>query len=98
MIKLPNFKTKDGSVLPALLVLFALLAGFIFYFQVIRPGQVNEYEILPEVQREISRFQSFRDIQFNFSVFDRPDFKSLRIFGEAPVKTVPGGKTDLFNP
>lgn len=98
MIKLPDFKTKDGSVLPALFVLFAILTGFIFYFQVIKPGQTNEYEILPEVQREILRFQSFKNIQFNFSVFDRPDFKSLRIFGEAPVRPAPGGKTDLFNP
>ena len=95
--KLPSLNPKGGSSLPMILILLALIAGFLFYFQVIKPGQVNQYEILPGAQKEISRFRSFRNIQFDFSVFDRPEFKSLRIFGESPVKPSPGGKTDLFS-
>lgn len=96
MIKLPGLKTQ-GSSLPMILVLLALIAGFIFYFQIIRPGQVNQYEILPDVQKELSRLRIFKGLQLDFSIFDRADFKSLRIFGEVPVKTAPGGKTDLFS-
>ena len=80
-----------------ILVLLALVAGFVFYFQIIRPGQVNEHELLPDVQRELSKFRVFKNLQLNFSIFERADFKSLRIFGEVPVKTAPGGKADLFS-
>lgn len=79
-----------------ILLLLSLIAGFVFYFQIIRPGQVNEYEILPDVQREVTKFRTFKDMQLDFSVFERADFKNLRIFGEVPVRPVPGGKTDLF--
>lgn len=82
--------------MPIILILLALIAGFIFYSQIIKPGQVNEYEILPEVQKELSKLRVFKGLQLDFSIFDRADFKSLRIFGEVPVKTAPGGKTDLF--
>ncbi|MBI2003627.1 MAG: hypothetical protein HYS78_01480 [Parcubacteria group bacterium] len=99
MIKLPSIKikTQGGSSLPMILVLLALVAGFVFYFQVIKPGQVNEYELLPSVRAEISKLRTFRVLELDFSVFDRADFKSLRIFGESPVKTAPGGKNDLFS-
>ena len=80
-----------------ILVLLVLIAGFIFYFQIIRPGQVNKYEISPDSQREILRFRAFKNLQLDFSVFERADFKSLRVFGEVPVKPVPGGKQDPFS-
>lgn len=79
-----------------ILLLLSLIAGLVFYFQIIRPGQVNEYEILPDVQREVLKFRAFKDMQFDFSIFERADFKNLRIFGEVPVRPAPGGKTDLF--
>ena len=80
-----------------ILLLLSLIAGLVFYFQIIRPGQVNEYEILPDVQREVLKFRTFKDMQLDFSVFERADFKNLRIFGEVPVRPVPGGKQDLFS-
>jgi len=91
-------KIKPKSSLPMIIILLAMVAGFIFYFQIIKPGQVNERGLLPDNQREISKLRIFKDLQLNFSVFDRADFKSLRIFGEVPVKTAPGGKQDLFAP
>ncbi|MEK7537232.1 MAG: hypothetical protein AAB584_02205 [Patescibacteria group bacterium] len=96
MIKLPNIKT-GGSSLPMILVLLALITSLIFYFQIIRPGQANKYEILPDVQKELLKLRTFKDFQLDFSIFDRADFKSLRTFGEIPVKTSPGGKADLFS-
>ena len=80
-----------------ILLLLSLIAGLVFYFQIIRSGQVNEYEILPDVQREVLKFRTFKDMQLDFSVFERADFKNLRIFGEVPVRPAPGGKADLFS-
>ena len=80
-----------------ILILLALIAGFVFYFQIIRPGQINQYEIPPDAQREILKFRAFKDLQFDFSVFESVGFKNLRVFGEVPVKPVPGGKQDLFS-
>lgn len=90
-----NIQTK--SFLPIILILLALIFGFVFYFQVIKPGQVNQYEIPAVIQGELIRFRAFKDLQLNFLLFERTEFKSLRIFGEVPVKPVPGGKTDLFS-
>ena len=72
-------KMQSKSSLPMILVLLVLIAGFVFYFQIIRPGQVNEYEILPDVQREVIKFRTFKAMQLDFSVFERADFKNLRI-------------------
>lgn len=90
-------KIQPKSSLPMILILLALIFGFVFYFQVIKPGQVNKYEITPDIQREILRLRIFKNLQLNFSLFEMPEFRSLRIFGEVPVKTAPGGKADLFS-
>ena len=97
MPQTPFSKIQPKSSLPMILVLLALIAGFVFYFQIIRPGQVNQYGIPPDVQREVLKFRVFKNLQLDFSVFERADFKSLRVFGEVPVKPAPGGKQDLFS-
>lgn len=97
MPQMPSIKIQSKSSLPMLLILLALIAGFIFYFQIIKPGEVNTYEILPDIQREVLKFRTFKNLELNFSVLERADFKSLRIFGEVPVKPSPGGKQDLFS-
>jgi len=80
-----------------LLILLALIFGFVFYFQIIKPGQVNQYEIPVDIQKELIRFRAFKDLRLDFSLFESAEFKSLRIFGEVPVKPLPGGKQDLFS-
>lgn len=97
MVQLPNFKIQSGSPLTVILVVLALVAGMLFYFSVIKPGQINEYELGPSLQIELNRLKEFRTLQLDFSVFDRIDFRNLKTFGEVPVKPVPGGKTDLFS-
>lgn len=78
------------------LITLALLGGLTFYFSVIKPSQINEYEIASSIQAELARFRTFKNLRLDFSVFDRIDFRNLRIFGETPVRPVPGGKSDLF--
>lgn len=96
-MQLPDLKMQGGSSLPIVLIAFAVLAGLIFYFSIIKPGQVNEYEIVPSIQAELAKFREFKNLQLDFSVFERLDFRNLRIFGETPVRPAPGGKTDLFS-
>jgi len=91
-------KTETRSSLPVIFILFAIIGGFLFYFQILKPSQVNEYEVLPDLQKEYSSFKVFKNLSLDFSIFDRVDFKELRIFGEVPVRPAPGGKTDLFGP
>ncbi|TSC90922.1 MAG: hypothetical protein G01um10142_172 [Parcubacteria group bacterium Gr01-1014_2] len=98
ILKGPTTKTETKSSLPVILILFALIAGLLFYFQILKPSQVNEYGIFPDLQKEYSSFKVFKNLSLDFSIFDRIDFKELRIFGEVPVKPSPGGKTDLFSP
>jgi hypothetical protein len=91
-------KTETKSALPVILILFAVIGGLLFYFQILKPSQVNEYEILPDLQKEYSSFKAFKNLSLDFSIFNRIDFKELRIFGEVPVRPSPAGKTDLFGP
>lgn len=83
--------------MPMVLITLALLGGLTFYFSVIKPSQINEYEIASSIQAELARFRAFQNLRLDFSVFERLDFRNLRIFGEVPVKPVPAGKTDLFS-
>lgn len=91
-------RTETRSILPVILIVFAVVSGILFYFQILRPSQVNEYEILPDLQKEYLSLRVFKNLSLDFSVFDRIDFKNLRIFGEVPVKPSPAGKTNLFAP
>ena len=98
ILKRPAGRIEARSTLPVILIVLAVVAGFLFYFQILKPGQINEYGVSPDLQKEYSSFRMFKNLSLDFSVFDRADFKNLRIFGEVPVKPAPGGKTDLFAP
>lgn len=91
-----NIETK--SSLPVIFIILAVVAGFLFYFQILKPGQVNEYQVSSDLQREYLNFKVFKNLALDFSVFERIDFKDLRTFGEVPVKPSPAGKSNLFSP
>lgn len=96
-IKEPTIRTETRSILPVILIVLAIAAGVLFYFQILKPNQINEYEISPNLQKEYSSFRVFKNLALDFSIFERIDFKDLRIFGEVPVKPSPSGKTNLFS-
>ena len=97
IIKEPTIRAETRSTLPVILIVLAVAAGVLFYFQILKPSQVNEYEISSDLQKEYSSFRIFKNLSLDFSIFNRIDFKDLRIFGEVPVKPAPSGKTDLFS-
>lgn len=92
----PIIKTETKSSLPMILIFLSALAGVLFYFQILKPGQINEYEISSDLQAEYASFKIFKNLSLDLSVFDAPGFKNLRTFGESPVKPAQGGKANLF--
>lgn len=96
MVKEPIIQTETKSSLPLILIFLSVAAGVIFYFQILKPGQINEYEISSDLQNEYTSFIIFKNLAMDFSIFDTSAFRNLRIFGESPVRTSPGGKTNLF--
>ena len=96
-IKEPTIRAETRSTLPVILIVLAVAAGVLFYFQILKPGQINEYGISSDLQKEYSSFRIFKNLSLDFSIFNRVDFKNLRTFGEVPVKPSPSGKTNLFS-
>lgn len=78
-----------------LILVVALAVGYLYYSQSIQPAQ------LPISSSPISTKDDlliFKDISIDFSILDNTKFKSLRVFGESPVRPGVTGKRDLFGP
>lgn len=80
-------------ILLILVVAFAI--GYLYYSQSIQPAEIP---INPPPIAERDDFSTFKDLTINFSILDDSRFKSLRVFGESPVKPGVTGKRDIFAP
>jgi len=85
-------KRQTSNILIYLLILLGLLGGYIYYSQI----AVSDVEAVPALPKDT--LSGFKEIILDFEIFQRIDFKNLKIIGESPVKPDPGGKTDLFAP
>lgn len=85
-------KRQTSNLLLILLILVGLLGGYIYYSQVAS----SDVETVPPMPKDT--LSVFKEIILDFEIFQRVDFKNLKIIGESPVKPDPGGKTDLFAP
>lgn len=94
----PIIQSKTSSSLGIILIILSLVGGLMIYFQVIKPGQILEPILSPQIKEGMSKLKKFKDVKLDFSVFDSSKFKELVTFGEIPVATVSGGKIDLFAP
>lgn len=88
---------QSKNIFPIILIIISLIAGPIFYFQIIKPSQ-EENQLPSNIQEEIKKLQDFEKLELNFSIFNNPEFKKLKMFTELPVKPVSGGKPNLFAP
>ena len=80
----------------ALLILVVAFAmGYLFYFQFIQTAQLP---IEPAPLSAKDDLAMFKDLTINFSILDDPRFKSLKVFGESPVRPGVTGKRDIFAP
>lgn len=79
----------------ALILVLAFAIGYLYYSQSIKP---NQLPINPPPVVAGDSLTKFRDLTINFSILNENKFKSLRVFGESPVKPGITGKRDLFSP
>lgn len=84
---------NKSIVLLILVVAFAM--GYLYYSQSIQPAQLP---IGPPPLTAKDDLLMFKDLTIDFSVLDDSRFKSLRVFGESPVKPGVTGKKDIFAP
>ena len=89
-----NQQTTNNSITLLILVV-AFAIGYLFYSQSIRPAQLPT-DSLPLSARD--DLVMFKDLIIDFSILDDSRFKSLRVFGESPVKPGVTGKRDIFAP
>lgn len=86
--------TANKSIM-ILIVVVAFAIGYLFYSQSIQPAQLP---IDPPPLSARDDLVKFKDITIDFSILDDSRFKSLRVFGESPVRPGVTGKRDLFAP
>lgn len=86
--------SSNKSIMLLILVL-VLVLGYFYYSQFIQPTQLP---IEPPPFSAMDDLIVFKDMTINFSILDDSRFKSLRIFGESPVRPGATGKRDLFAP
>ncbi|MEK7138756.1 MAG: hypothetical protein AAB799_01095 [Patescibacteria group bacterium] len=86
-------KLNRSIILLILVVAFAV--GYLYYSQSPQLAPIPAGQPATLTKDDLS---SFKDISLNFSVLEDARFKSLRTFGESPVKPGVTGKRDLFSP
>lgn len=84
---------RQTRLLSVLIIFVGLIAGYVIY-----SGSSGIVESGIPALKEDSKdsLSQFNNISLNFTVFDSPDLKLLRQFGEAPVNPGQTGKADLF--
>ena len=88
-------KENSSLIIPIALIALGVIAGYIFYSQSLKG---NVLEVAPPPVLSGETLSKFKGLSLNFSVFDDFKFKSLKIFGESPVKPGQTGRTDIFAP
>ena len=78
-----------------LILVIAFAIGYLYYSQSIQPAQLP-IDPIPLSARD--DLVIFKDITIDLSILDDTRFKSLRVFGESPVKPGVTGKRDIFTP
>lgn len=79
-----------------LLILVAAFAiGYLYYSQSAQPAQIPVNPLPLTAKDDLA---SFKDLTINFDILNDNKFKSLRVFGESPVKPGVTGKKNIFAP
>lgn len=85
---------SNRSIMSLILVV-AFAIGYLYYSQSIQPTQLPTSPLSITAKDDL---ETFRDLTINFSVLDDSRFKSLRVFGESPVRPGVTGRKDIFAP
>jgi len=85
---------SQTRLLSILLIFVGLVGGYAVY----SGSSAGESGIPPLTTDTKDTLTQFKDVRFNFAVFDSQNLKTLRQFGEVPVSPGSTGKVDLFAP
>lgn len=80
---------------PLILLLIVLLGAMVGYFLYSQNSGSGSFQ-LPAAINDDS-YLKFKDMRFDFSLFQQKQFQSLKTFGEYPLKPGVTGKQDLFS-
>jgi hypothetical protein len=87
-------KKSQSSVVLAAIVIAGIVGGYLYYSQVLQ--QLSPPQV-PQISAS-DTLAKFKEIKFDFSIFNDAQFKALRTIGESPVQPGVTGKDDLFAP
>ena len=85
-------RSTPSNLIPILIAIAGLALGY-FYYASLPPVTITD---LPQ-DIKTSGLNNFKDVRLDVKTLDKPQFQSLKIYGESPV--IPGitGKTDIFS-
>ena len=83
---------KQSSTLLYLIILLGLVLGYLYNSQSDPTASVP----VVSAKNQLSSLQQFTNLKIDYSLLTSTQFKQLQIFGELPVQTQAGGKSDPF--
>ena len=86
---------SHSSTNPLILLLIVFLGGMVGYFLYTQKGSGEAFSLPAAIQAD--SYLKFKDMRFDFSLFQQKQFQTLKIFGEYPIKSGVTGKQDLFS-
>ncbi len=81
---------------PFILLLIVVLGGMVGYFLYAQKGSGGALPLPAAIQDDA--YLKFKDMRFDFSLFQQKQFQTLKTFGEYPLQPGVTGKQDLFAP
>ncbi len=87
--------TSNAKLFGFLIVLVGIVGGYLYYSQTIKPSEATTP---PAPVAANDDLRAFQDLKLDFSILNDTVYKSLSVFGEAPVNPGITGKKDLFAP
>lgn len=82
---------RQTKLIILLIIFLGFVAGYIYYSRFTG----SSTDIAPLADDSKDTLRQFKDLRFDFQVFNSPSLKTLKVFGEAPV--IPD-KTGRINP
>ena len=83
---------KQSSLMLYLVMILGLALGFFYNSQ---SDPALEIPVI-STANQLTSLKGLENLKIDYSLFENPSFQSLRVFGELPVRTQSGGKTNLF--
>jgi hypothetical protein len=87
-------KQSSNNIFILLILIVAFAFGYLYYSKLIVSNQI----VISPLPFALDDLDKFKNININFSVLENEKFKTLKIFGEFPVKPTATGKKNLFAP